>query len=154
MNIGTKINGVIIKKIKDNRDARGWLSEIYRDDKDSISVKMCYVSHTNYGYIRGPHEHLHQTDFFIFIGYGDFELHLWDNRKNSNMYGSKIKLLVGANNKVGVIIPPGVVHGYKSISKSGSLCINLPDRLYAGVGKKEKVDEIRYEDSEDPRFLI
>ena len=41
-----------------------------------------------------------------------------------------------------VLVPPGVVHGYKAITSSGSFSINLPDKLYAGEGKKEKVDEI------------
>lgn len=148
------IEGVIIKKIVLNEDNRGWLSEIYRNDETNINPAMSYVSHTKYNVIRGPHEHKEQTDLFIFIGYGDFELYLWDNRKDSKTYGAKMKLIVGESNKVNVVVPPGIVHGYKSISKNGSMSINLPDKLYAGKNKKEKVDEIRHENNENSEFRI
>jgi dTDP-4-dehydrorhamnose 3,5-epimerase len=148
------IEGVTIKKLVSHEDSRGQLTEIYRIDEDPINAAMSYVSYTKFNQIRGPHEHLKQTDFFVFIGSGDFELHLWDNRKNSGTFGNKIKLIVGEKNKVKVIVPPGVVHGYKSISKSGSVCINLPDKLYAGKNKKETVDEVRHENDKDSGFKI
>ena len=44
--------------------------------------------------------------------------------------------------------------GYKSITKSGSFSINLPDKLYAGPGKKEEVDEIRHEHDSTRNFII
>jgi len=152
--IKTDIEGVIIKKLTSHEDNRGYLTEIYREDEDTIKTAMCYVSFTKFNQIRGPHEHLEQTDFFIFLGSGDFELYLWDNRKKSKTFGNKIKITVGENNKVKVIVPPGVVHGYKSISKTGSVCINLPDKLYAGKNKKENVDEIRHENDENSKFKI
>ncbi len=149
-----KIKGVIIKELKSFEDERGWLSEIYRKDEQNFEAAMSYISHTNFNKIRGPHEHEYQTDFFVFALYGDFELYLWDNRKDSQTYGKEMKLIVGQSNRVSVIVPPGVVHGYKSISKEGSMSINLPDKLYAGKGKKEKVDEIRHESEKNSKFKI
>ena len=148
------IKGVIIKKLSEYKDERGWLSEIYRKDFDKFQAAMSYVSYTKFNIVRGPHGHKKQTDFFVFIGPGDFELYLWDNRKDSETYKNKMKLIVGENNKVSVLIPPGIVHGYRSISEKGSFCINLPDKLYAGKDKKEKVDEIRYEEDKDSSFKI
>lgn len=148
------INGVIIKKLSEIKDERGLLCEIYRNDFDKIQNAMAYVSHTDFSAVRGPHEHAEQTDFFVFIGYGDFEFYLWDNRKNSKTYGAHQKIIVGESNKVSVLVPPGVVHGYKSISKNGSFSINLPDRLYAGSNKKEAVDEIRHENNPASKFRI
>jgi len=149
-----KIKGVVIKKIKKFEDVRGWLTEIYRKDSDNIHAAMSYVSFTKFNVARGPHEHLKQTDFFVFIGPGDFELYLWDNRKDSETYKEEMKFVVGESNKVSVLVPPGVVHGYKSISKNGSISINLPDKLYAGKNKKEKVDEIRHENDKNSPFKI
>jgi len=148
------IKGVIIKTLTTHSDDRGWLAEIYRTDDDQLLPVMGYVSHTKRGVIRGPHEHVAQTDFFVFIGPGDFELHLWDNRKDSETFTNKINIIVGESNKVSVIVPPGVVHGYKSISNPGSLSINLPDKLFAGTGKKEKIDEIRHENYKESIFKI
>jgi dTDP-4-dehydrorhamnose 3,5-epimerase len=55
---------------------------------------------------------------------------------------------VGENNPVFVIVPPGVVHAYQNIGAADAFVLNFPDRLYAGRGRKEPVDEIRYEDVE------
>lgn len=51
-----------------------------------------------------------------------------------------------------VVIPPGVVHGYRNISGEDALVINLPNRLYRGEGKAEDVDEIRHEDDPDSPY--
>src|SRR3989344_2241965 len=108
------IKGVIMRKIERFEDKRGWLSEIYRNDVNrEIRPLMCYVSYTNFNKVRGPHEHKKQSDFFIFLGPGDFELYLWDNRKNSRSHGKKMKIKAGEKNKLSILVPPGVVHGYK-----------------------------------------
>ncbi len=148
------IEGIIIKQIAKNTDQRGWLAEFYRQDEINFRPAMAYISITKPGVIRGPHEHKIQTDGFVFIGPGDFELHLWDGRENSPTKGEYIKLLVGENNPVFLIVPPGVVHGYKNISEVDAQCINIPDKLYRGVGKKEEVDEIRWEDNKEGKFKI
>lgn len=148
------IEGVIIKEISKFVDDRGWLSEIYREDEDPTEPVMSYVSYTQFNAIRGPHEHIGQSDFFVFIGPGDFEIYLWDNRDNSPTYKKYVRLVVGESKRCSILIPPGIVHGYKSISDPGSLCINLPDRLYRGERKIEKVDEIRHEDDPDSEFKI
>jgi dTDP-4-dehydrorhamnose 3,5-epimerase len=143
------IDGVIIKEIPIYEDERGWLRECYRADSDGIVPRMCYVSRTRPGVVRGPHEHQFQTDFFLFIGPGDFELHLWDNRPTSPTYKEYMVGKYGAKSQVSVTVPPGVVHGYKNIDDVHSMSINLPDQLYRGEGKVGEVDEIRHEDLDD-----
>lgn len=145
------IQDVYIKTINKNEDERGWLSELQRADTD-IQSSMCYMSFTKNGVVRIPREHKEQTNFFVFVGTGDFELYLWDNRKGSETYGVEGKLIVGESNPVSVSIPPGVIYGLKSISEDGSFCINLPNRLYKGVLKSFDTDEIRYE--KDSKFII
>jgi dTDP-4-dehydrorhamnose 3,5-epimerase len=144
------IHDVIISPISTYEDERGWLKEIYRLDEHHFQVAMSYVSWTKYRTVRGPHEHVYQTDFFVFIGPGDFKLYLWDNRKDSPTYQEKMMVIAGESHPISVKVPPGVVHGYKSISPSGSFSINLPDTLYKGRNKQEEVDEIRHE--QDPHF--
>ncbi|MDP7116343.1 MAG: dTDP-4-dehydrorhamnose 3,5-epimerase family protein [Candidatus Woesearchaeota archaeon] len=148
------IEGVEIKELKTWEDERGWLIEIFREDEIDLKPAMAYVSHTKPGVVRGPHEHKAQTDLFVFTGYGDFELYLWDARKDSPTKGKHVKIVVGESFNATVSVPPGVVHGYKSISKNGSFSINLPDKLYAGPGKKEEVDEIRHENNKDSPYKI
>jgi len=148
------IDGVIIKKISKNSDNRGWLAEIYRQDETDYKFAMSYVSVTKPGVIRGPHEHKLQSDGFVFIGPGNFELHLWDRREGSLTNGEYMKVQVGENNPNLIIVPPGVVHGYKCVGEKDGLCINFPDKLYKGEGKAEEVDEVRWESNPESPYKI
>lgn len=142
------IEGVVVKKLNKFEDARGWLAEIYRQDETDYRPVMSYVSVTKPGVARGPHEHVRQADCFVFVGPGNFEVHLWDRREGSATNGEYMKVEAGEKNPSLIIVPAGVVHGYKCISDVPAYSINLPDKLYKGEGKTEEVDEIRWE--QDP----
>lgn len=152
------IKGVIIKKLKKNEDARGWLVEIYRNDDSEYSgdysPAMSYISATKSGVVRGPHEHKEQSDLFVFVGQGKFRVHLWDNRAYSATYKEKMEIEGGEGEEIAVLVPPGVVHGYKCISSIDGWSINLPDKLYAGKDRKDEVDEIRWEKDPASPFKI
>lgn len=148
------IDGVIIKKVNKFEDNRGWLAEFYRDDETKYRPVMAYTSLTKPGVARGPHEHVKQSDYFIFMGPGSFMLHMWDRRENSPTRGEYFNFEVGQDNPVSIIVPPGIVHGYKCISPNEALCINLADQLYRGEGKKQEVDEIRWEQKPDSPYKI
>ncbi len=64
------IDGVVIRDLACYRDDRGWLIELYRNDELSLEnhPRMAYVSETEPGITRGPHEHHDQSDCFAFIG--------------------------------------------------------------------------------------
>lgn len=148
------IEGVIIKKLEKYNDSRGWLAEIWRRDEGGFQPAMGYVSATCPGVSRGPHEHKFQSDAFVFLGPGSFKLYLWDRRATSPTNGESWNGEVGENNPCLVIVPPGVVHGYKCIGDNLAYCINLPDKLYKGEDKKEEVDEIRWEQDENSPYKI
>lgn len=151
-----EIKGVIIKKLEKFSDERGYLVETFRIDNLSNKLKpvMSYVSYTKTGIARGPHEHQEQTDIFCFMGPGNFKIKLWDNRKSSKTFGNYRELIGGKDNPIQVIVPPGVVHGYKNISpEADGMVLNYPDKLYRGWDKSKEVDEIRHEDKEDEFYL-
>ena len=150
------IEGVLIRPLVRHEDARGWLVELFRDDDllGGVRPAMGYASETLPGVARGPHEHREQTDYFAFLGPGDFKLYLWDAREDSPTRGHRQTLVVGASNRVAAAIPPGVVHAYKNVGPVAGLVLNFPDALYAGRGKREPVDEIRHEDRTDSPFVL
>jgi len=148
------IENVIIKELKKWADERGFLTEIFRTDEIDYRAAMAYVSMTLPGVNRGPHEHKNQSDFFVFVGPGEFDLYLWDRQESSPTLGEQMKIRVGENNPVAVLVPPGVVHGYKCVSDGPAFSINLPDKLYKGEGKKEEVDEIRWESDAASPYII
>jgi dTDP-4-dehydrorhamnose 3,5-epimerase len=88
------------------------------------------------------------------MGPGNFKVKLWDNRKESKTYECYMEIVGGEDNPIRVLVPPGVVHGYKNISlEVDGMVLNYPDKLYRGWDRKEEVDEIRHEDKEDEFYL-
>ena len=79
---------------------------------------------------------------------------MWDARAGSPSEGRRMRMQVGANRPVTVVIPPGVVHAYRNVGPDDAYVLNFPDALYAGEGKQEPVDEIRHEDDPDSPFQI
>ena len=149
------IEGVVIEKLNRFTDERGYLVETFRIDKlpDKLRPEMSYISFTKPGVVRGPHEHREQTDIFCFMSPGNFKIKLWDNRKESPTYKKCMEMVGGQEKLIIVVVPPGVVHGYKNISKEYGMVLNYPDKLYRGWDKKKEVDEIRHEDKEDEFYL-
>ena len=166
------IQGVVVKDIKRHSDERGWLIELFRSDEVDKDVlpAMSYVSLTEPGVARGPHEHREQTDYFCFVGPSTFKVYLWENRgknrgenrggnnkdtpKGSPETPEKMVIEAGEDSPRLVIVPPGVVHAYKNIGPIPGFVFNAPNRLFMGPGRTEEIDEIRYEGSGDLRFSL
>jgi len=150
------IDGLIVRTLKRHEDSRGWLVELFRSDElpEGFKPEMAYVSETLPGVSRGPHEHREQTDLFACFGPGDLRLFAWDARPDSATCGNRTELVMGTSNPAIVLVPPGVVHGYRNEGSVPALVFNAPDRLYAGEGRREAVDEIRHEDRPDSPYLF
>jgi dTDP-4-dehydrorhamnose 3,5-epimerase len=150
------IDGVIWKPLKKYHDPRGWLCELFRHDDvpEEYHPVMGYISATEPGVARGPHEHVDQADYFCFLGPSNFKVYLWDNRPKSKTYGFKHTDVVGADKPMLLIIPAGVAHAYKNVGKESGIVFNCPNRLYKGPGRKEPVDEIRHEEDKESPFVL
>ena len=147
------VKNVQVWPLKRHADDRGWLVELFRIDMlpEGFEPAMGYFSMTHPGIARGPHEHVDQTDGFIFFD-GEYELHLWENRPDSEQNHEILK--VGRDNPVFITFPPGVVHAYRNVGPTDAFVINVPNRLYAGKNRSEPVDEIRHEDNDSSRFKL
>ncbi len=149
----SQIEGVIIRPLKRYTDARGWLTELFRGDElpEGYEPTMGYLSVTHPGIARGPHEHREQSDGFCFLS-GTFEVTLWENRAGRQKCREVYRL--GESEPAFVVVPPGVVHAYRNIGDSDAFVLNFPDRLYAGWGRTEPVDEIRHEEIDSEFKLL
>jgi dTDP-4-dehydrorhamnose 3,5-epimerase len=150
------IDGVIWMPLRKFHDQRGWLCELFRHDELPIGFRpvMGYISLSEPGIARGPHEHVEQADFFCFLGPGNFQVYLWDNRPRSPTYRARQTEVVGVDRPMALIVPPGVVHAYKNVSDHPGLVLNCPNRLFKGRDRKAPVDEIRHEDAPDSPFQL
>jgi dTDP-4-dehydrorhamnose 3,5-epimerase len=151
-----EIKGVLIRKLAKAQDSRGWLAELYRNDEldGEFIPTMAYISSTNPGVTRGPHEHREQADFFCFIGPSNFKLRMWDNREESETFRCVTTIVVGQENPSAVLVPAGVVHAYQNIGDAEGIVINCPNKLYRGPGRREEVDEIRHENDSETIFRM
>jgi len=151
-----EIKGVVVKQLTRAFDSRGWLAELFRHDSlaEEFFPVMAYISATNPGVTRGPHEHVDQADLFYFLGPSNFKLRLWDNREDSETYRYMTTLVIGHDNPASILIPAGVVHAYQNVGDVDGIVINCPNRLYRGHGRKEEVDEIRHENNGDTIFRM
>jgi len=150
------INDVITYPIKRYDDDRGWLAELFRHDviPEEFHPVMAYISFTNPGVQRGPHEHVDQADLFCFLGPSDFVLRMWDNRPASPTFNYVMTLNVGEAEPLAIIIPKGIVHCYKNVGRVDGMVVNCPNKLYRGSGRREPVDEIRHEDDPDTIYKM
>jgi dTDP-4-dehydrorhamnose 3,5-epimerase len=154
----TEIDGVIIRTLTPHRDERGTLTELFRRDDlqealaRGFSSMMGYMSVTEPGVMRGPHEHRQQTDVFVFQG--RFDLYLWrlgQMRVGEPPHNARYRVTTIPEVLCRVIVPPGVVHGYKNQGEQPGIVFNFPDQLYGGWGRGTPVDEIRHES--DPETI-
>lgn len=136
---------VIIEEIREYRDSRGLLAEVWRTDDEVLnapggkSPAMCYVSQTKPYVMRGPHQHDAQCDFF-YTFHAKMSYHLY-NPDTDEMFvyvtdPSKIT-------RVKVDVP--IVHGYRNLENRDVFTSNYPTSLFMGKDKKEVIDEIRWE---------
>jgi dTDP-4-dehydrorhamnose 3,5-epimerase len=136
------IEGVILHKLKVNRDNRGVLVETLKSDwKDIFDPKlrpfaMQYYSITTPGVARDEdlwHVHKKQEDRFLTI-LGNTIVAVYDARKNSKTFG--VLNLFGQGEKNGdqdqyvLLIPAGCYHGFLVYGKKDALLLNFPTRLY------------------------
>ena len=150
------IEGVVVRDLRKFHDERGWLMELFRHDElaPEFYPTMAYISATEPGVTRGPHEHVDQADLFYFVGPSHFKIRMWDKRPASKTLNHVMTLVIGETNPKAVLVPAGVVHAYQNVGDDQGIIINCPNRLYAGESKRQEVDEIRHEDDPDTIFRM
>lgn len=152
---------VFIDELKIFQDDRGFLCELWRTDdtqfnsdyslgqkedkKQSLNgsghngPEMCYYSHTLPLTMRGPHEHIDQTDWFM--TFNSEMVYMFVNEKQETKY-----FITDPNKIYRIKVEPGVIHSYRNLSFDKiAMTANFPSSLFMGVNKTGEIDEIRHE---------
>jgi len=137
------IEGVQIFEIKKNADDRGFLSEVWRKSNLNFSPKQMNFTIAHPDVIKAFHFHEKQSDFW-FCTNGNLEAVLFDQRKDSKTFGKTQKITLGEFHSAGVLIPPGVAHGYRVLGEKAAGLIYLVDQEYDPVNPDE--GRIEYND--------
>jgi len=139
------INGVKVKQLKVVSDERGRVMEMLRND-DELFVKFGQVYYTTAypGIVKGWHYHEKQIDNFIVVK-GMAKVVLYDRREDSLTLGEINEFFMGEHHPILIQIPAGVLHGFKCISETEAMVINIPTEPY----NRENPDEHRVDPNSD-----
>ncbi len=124
------VEGVLIKDLRIIPDERGRLMEILRRDEEMFDkFGQVYMTSNYPGVVKAWHYHKVQTDHVACIK-GMIKLVLYDDREGSSTRGRLNEFFIGEHNPKLVRIPAGVWHGWKCVSETESLVINVPTEVY------------------------
>lgn len=123
----SQIDGVELIPLKKIPDERGAIFHMLKTtDPHFKKFGEVYFSLAYPGVIKGWHEHTEQTQNYAVIS-GMIKLVMYDNRPQSKTYKNLMEVFVGELNYQLVIIPPGVVNGYKTIGTKDAIVANCSD---------------------------
>jgi len=124
------IEGVKVKQLRMIPDERGRLMELLRSDYEVfIKFGQTYMTTVYPGVVKAWHYHKVQYDNFAAV-HGMIKLVLYDAREGSPTHGEINEFFLGDWNHKLVQIPPGVYHGFKCISETEAIVINIPTEVY------------------------
>ena len=116
------IDGVVLVEPTIHTDERGYFVETYRREWFDLGREMIQGNRGNRqaGAVVGLHYHLHQADYW-YVPAGHVRAVLHDLRTGSPTDGATQVVDMGEvdggeNNHLGLFIPPGVAHGFASLS--------------------------------------
>ena len=124
------IDGVKVKKLKVRPDERGRVMELLRSDDDIFEkFGQAYITTAYPGVVKAWHRHKVQTDYFTCIQ-GMMKLVLYDDREDSATKGEVNEFHLGVHRPELVVIPPGVLHGFKCVGETEAVVVNCPTEVY------------------------
>lgn len=133
------IDGVSVKNLKSIPDERGRLMEILRaDEKEFSKFGQVYVTTAYPGVVKAWHCHRLQDDNMTVLS-GMAKIVLYDDRKDSQTRGIVNEFFVGEHNHILLHIPKYVWHGFKCVSISEAMIVNIVTECY----DYKKPDEYR-----------
>lgn len=123
------IEGFEISPLRGNTDSRGSLFELSVFDQAAEPLVHVYQVFAEPGSVRAWVYHKRQYDRLAYTS-GEFEVVLFDIRKNSPTAGMLNIVHAGSNNPCLLRIPPFVVHGVRNRGKEAASFVNMPTRRY------------------------
>lgn len=124
------IEGVVVKPLRVIPDDRGRLMEVLRAD-DPLFEKFgqVYVTTAYPGVVKAWHRHRKQRDCLTVVA-GMAKIALYDDRPDSATRGEVMEVVAGVHNPVLVTVPREVWHGFKCVSETECMVMNLVSECY------------------------
>lgn len=124
------IEGVKVKPLRVIPDERGRLMEILRSDDELFErFGQVYLTTAYPGVVKAWHYHRKQDDHMVVVR-GMMKIALYDNRDGSPTKGELNEFFMGDHNPILLKIPKMVYHGFKCISETEAMVVNVPTEVY------------------------
>lgn len=135
------IEGVVAKDLKIHLDGRGDVIELFSfpwiKKEGFTKPEHVYQSATDFGVTKCWHVHQVHTDQFV-VTRGKIQITLVDIREESATFGEVNPFIIGMQNPQLIKVPPGIMHGWKSLSRPEVIVINFQSHTF------DPEDEYRY----------
>ena len=133
------IRGVVHRPLTSIEDGRGGLTEVWSagwKQAGLVQPKHVYQSATDYGVVKAWHLHRVHTDQFA-VTRGKIQIVCVDLRRASPTRGRVNTFIFGDRNPGFLLIPPGILHGWKALSTPEAVVLNMQSHVY------DPADELR-----------
>ncbi len=118
------IDGVKLIPKKQILDERGRVMHMLRkDDPEFQQFGEIYFSTVYPGRVKGWHVHDKMTLNYVVVA-GLIKMVLYDERENSPTKGELQEIFLGEGNYALLVIPPGVVNGFKGVGMAEAIVAN------------------------------
>lgn len=127
------IEGVVLKDLNVLLDGRGEVTELWSKPwikEGFINFEHVYQSSTDFGVVKCWHLHEIHTDQFV-VTRGKIQVTLVDLREESPTFGHVNVVFIGSLKPRLLLIPPMIMHGWKSLSDPEVIVINLQSHEYS-----------------------
>ena len=104
---------VAILPLVKHRDARGWLSEVFRRDRIDHDPCQWNVTASEPNVLRGMHVHVRHRDYLVVLQ-GRLSVGLFDIRPQSPTYHRPAMVTLAGDRLAALRVPVGVMHGFYS----------------------------------------
>lgn len=135
------IDGVVVKDLQVHLDGRGDVIELWSQPwmtaHGLVQPQHIYQSATDYGVVKCWHLHALHTDQFT-VTRGKIQVSLVDLRRGSPSFAHVNRIFLGVQRPRLIMIPPGVMHGWKALSVPEVIVVNLQSHVY------DPADEFRF----------
>lgn len=130
---GPTIDGVRAKTLTTHLDGRGEVTELWSapwiEREGYVRCEHAYQSATDFGVVKCWHLHALHTDQFT-VTRGKVQVVCVDIREGSPTFGVLNSFVFGTHHPMILLIPPGVLHGWKALSQPEIIVVNFQSMPY------------------------
>ena len=130
---GPTIHGMKRKDLTAHIDGRGDVVELWSrpwvESQGFIVPEHVYQSATDFGVTKCWHLHAIHTDQFT-VTRGKLQVVCVDLREGSPTFAEVNSFIMGTGRPTLLMIPPGIMHGWKALSRPETIVVNLQSHVY------------------------